>query len=103
ATQRILYMTHWDSRPVADEDPSASNRKLPVLGANDGASGVGLFLALGGARQAAPAEVGVDLLFTDGEDYGDFGPPEVDVLLGSKYFAEHLPQPDYRPLFGGFL
>ena len=42
----------------------------------------------------------MDLLFTDGEDYGDFGPPEVDVLIGAKYFANHLPTPGYKPLYG---
>ena len=29
-----------------------------------------------------------------------FGPPEVDVLIGSKYFAAHLPSPGYKPLYG---
>ena len=37
----------------------------------------------------------------DGEDYGkSFEPPYADVLLGSQYFAEHLPSPDYRPVYG---
>jgi hypothetical protein len=40
----------------------------------------------------------VDLLFVDGEDFGDFS-SNTDVLIGSKHFAENLP-PDYRPLFG---
>jgi hypothetical protein len=35
----------------------------------------------------------------DGEDYGNFDKDQ-DVLLGSKYFAAHLPSPDYRPVFG---
>jgi hypothetical protein len=43
--------------------------------------------------------VGVDLLFVDGEDYGTFGPPDVDVLLGSTYFAANLPT-GYQPIFG---
>src|SRR5581483_8614654 len=38
--------------------------------------------------------------FVDGEDYGTFGPPDVDVLIGSTYFASHLPSPGYRPEFG---
>jgi hypothetical protein len=41
----------------------------------------------------------VDLLFVDGEDYGQFS-PDVDVLLGSMYFANNLPSANYRPLFG---
>lgn len=100
ATERLLYATHWDSRPVADYDPDPAKRKLPTPGANDGASGVGLFVALGDLLKSTPVSMGVDLLFTDGEDYGEFGPPEVDVLLGAYYFAEHLPSADYRPLFG---
>jgi hypothetical protein len=101
ASQRILYVTHWDTRPTADEDMVLGNRGTPILGANDGASGVGLFVALGDALKKTPPNIGVDLLFVDGEDYGkSFDPPWSDVLLGSQYFAEHLPTPDYRPIFG---
>jgi hypothetical protein len=100
ATERILFLTHWDSRPISDRARDPEQRKLPVPGANDGGSGVGLFLALGDLLKRTPPQVGVDLLFTDGEDYGDFGPPEVDVLLGAYYFADHLPDPNYQPLFG---
>lgn len=105
-TERILYVTHWDSRPTSTgrccspEATTEAERMTPVPGANDGASGVGLFVALGDLLKTGKPNVGVDLLFTDGEDYGDFGPPEVDVLVGAKYFAAHLPSPDYHPLFG---
>jgi hypothetical protein len=100
ATDRVLYLTHWDSRPVADADPNPANRTKPIPGANDGASGVGLFVALGDLLKKTPPNVGVDLLFVDGEDYGTFGPPDVDVLIGSTYFASHLPSPGYQPIFG---
>ena len=99
AADRVLYLTHWDSRPVSDEAADERQRTLPVPGANDGASGVGLLVALGEALKAAPPGVGVDLLFVDGEDYGDFGANQ-DVLLGSTYFAAHLPAPGYQPLYG---
>lgn len=97
---RVLYLTHWDTRAVADSDPDSANRTKPFDGANDGASGVGLLIAIADALKKAPPGVGVDLLFVDGEDWGDFGPPEVDVLIGSEYFAAHLPSADYRPLYG---
>ena len=77
-----------------------AEKRMPVPGANDGASGVGMFVALGDILRKTKPTVGVDLLFTDGEDYGQFGPPEVDVLIGSKYFAAHLPSPNYKPLYG---
>ena len=99
--QRILYLVHWDTRPMADDDPVLGNRGTPIPGANDGAAGVGLLIALGDALKKTPPNVGVDLLFVDGEDYGkSFDPPYRDVLLGSQYFAEHLPGPDYRPMYG---
>jgi glutaminyl-peptide cyclotransferase len=99
ATERVLYVTHWDTRPFADSETDPAKQKLPIPGANDGASGVALLLAVADALKKAPPGVGVDLLFTDGEDYGKFT-PDVDVLLGSAYFAEHLPSPGYKPLFG---
>jgi glutaminyl-peptide cyclotransferase len=99
-SERVLYLTHWDSRPVSESASTDAEKKMPVPGANDGASGVGMFVALGDVLKRTPPNVGVDLLFTDGEDYGQFGPPEVDVLIGSKYFATHLPSPGYKPLYG---
>jgi glutaminyl-peptide cyclotransferase len=99
-SERVLYVTHWDSRPISESAATEAERKMPVPGANDGASGVGMFVALGDVLKKTKPNVGVDLLFTDGEDYGQFGPPEVDVLIGAKYFATHLPSPDYKPLYG---
>ena len=99
AKDHILYVTHWDTRPVADSDPDPAKTKLPIPGANDGASGVALLLAVSDALKKAPPKTGVDLLFVDGEDWGTFT-PDVDVLIGSSYFAQHLPSPGYKPLFG---
>jgi len=99
-SERVLYITHWDSRPISESAATEAEKKMPVPGANDGASGVGMFVALGDALKKTPPAVGVDLLFTDGEDYGEFGPPEVDVLIGSRYFANHLPAPGYKPIYG---
>ena len=99
ATERVLYVTHWDTRPVSDEAPTRRTAPSPVPGANDGGSGVALLIALGDVLKKTPPSVGVDLLFVDGEDYGDFTKNQ-DVLLGSSYFATHLPSPDYRPIFG---
>lgn len=105
ATERVLYVTHWDTRPISDGATDSAQRAMPVPGANDGASGVALFIALGDALRQTPPNVGLDLLFVDGEDFGDF-PKDgnltdfKDVLIGSRYFAEHLPEPGYMPLYG---
>ena len=99
AVERVLFLTHWDTRPRSESAARVEDRERPVPGANDGTSGIGLFLALGDVLKKTPPSVGVDLLFVDGEDYGDFS-TDTDVLIGSKYFADHLPSADYRPTFG---
>lgn len=100
AAQRVLYVTHWDSRPRSESASDSARRHLPVPGANDGASGTAMLVALGDLLKAAPPRIGVDFLFVDGEDYGEFGPPDVDVLLGAQYFAKHPLVANYQPLFG---
>jgi hypothetical protein len=98
-SQRVLFITHWDTRPISDGTADPAQRTLPMPGANDGASGVAMFIALAEALKKTPPNVGVDLLFVDGEDYGSFT-EDKDVLLGSKYFAKHLPDSGYAPLYG---
>jgi glutaminyl-peptide cyclotransferase len=103
-TARVLYLAHWDTRPTADNDRNIGAKQRPIPGANDGASGVGLLVALADALKKTPPNVGVDLLFVDGEDYGafeDWGDTtkNKDVLIGSQYFATTMPA-TYKPIFG---
>ena len=97
ATERVLFLAHWDTRPKADRSDNLGQQQLPVPGANDGASGVAVLLGVADALKAKPPANGVDLLFVDGEDYGDFADTN-DVLIGSRWFAAHQP-PGYQPLF----
>ena len=99
ATTRILYVTHWDTRPIDEKETDPAKRDTPIAGANDGTSGIGLFLAIADALRKQAPTVGVDLLFVDGEDYGSFDPKEVDVFLGSTHFAANPPAPGYTPVF----
>lgn len=98
---RVLFLSHWDTRPVSDQANDPEERKLPVPGANDGASGTAVLLALAELFDTVPPPIGVDLLLVDGEDYGDFG-AERDVFLGSRHFAGHRPA-ETRPLYGVLL
>lgn len=97
ATERVLFMAHWDTRPVSD-NPAYQGAHTPVPGANDGASGVAVLLAMADALKKQPPGVGVDLLFEDGEDYGIFEKEKDDVLIGARYFAHNLP-PGPKPLY----
>jgi glutaminyl-peptide cyclotransferase len=98
---RILLCAHWDTRPRADQDENKRKRKDPILGANDGASGVAVLLELGSLLRQTPPAIGVDIVLFDGEDYGMEG-DRASYLLGSRYFAEHKVQ-DYVPRFGILL
>ncbi|MEJ2236732.1 MAG: M28 family peptidase [Gemmatimonadales bacterium] len=97
STRRVLYVAHWDTRPVADRSANLGEQRLPIPGANDGASGVALLLGVAEVLAKAPPAVGVDLLFVDGEDFGSF--PNRDVLLGSTYYAEKLEPDAPKPMF----
>lgn len=92
--KRILLGAHYDTRPVADMDPDPANRSKPILGANDGASGIAVLLEIARLLQSEKPPIGVDIVLFDGEDYGDAGKP-FDFCLGSTHFARNLK--GYKP------
>ena len=96
AKERILLLAHWDCRPWADKDPDPAKRSLPVDGANDGASGVGVLLEIARNLGAIPQDKGVDILLVDAEDWGTDGDEE-SWALGAKYFAENPVVKGYDP------
>ncbi|HEY8256989.1 MAG TPA: M28 family peptidase [Gemmatimonadales bacterium] len=98
AQKRLLFLAHWDSRPTADA-PTSPDKTKPVPGANDGGSGVALLLGVADALKKDSTTLGVDLLFDDGEDYGNFeAKPADDVLIGARYYASHQ-MPGPAPLY----
>jgi hypothetical protein len=101
ATTRILLLAHWDSRPWADEERDSTLHSRPVPGANDGASGVAVLLEIARHLKSSPPAAGVDILLTDGEDYGRHADPG-GFLHGARHFATNLP-PGYHPAFGILL
>jgi Zn-dependent M28 family amino/carboxypeptidase len=101
ADKRLLLLAHWDSRPVSDS-PTSRDSSHAVVGANDGGSGVALLLGVADVLKRTPPAIGVDLLFVDGEDYGDFTKTPNDVLIGSRYYGAHQlagSRPLYAVLF----
>ncbi len=97
---RLMFLAHWDTREIADQDPNPDNRDKPIPGANDGASGVAVLLTLAGILHDYPVEIGVDLLFVDGEDMGVPGKAGT-FALGTKSIAKKLPWP--RPRYAVLL
>jgi Zn-dependent M28 family amino/carboxypeptidase len=92
ASQKIMIAAHWDTRPTADQDFDIGNRSKPILGADDGASGVAVLLELARVFHSQHPKVGVVLTFWDGEDWG---PDNAEMYLGARYFAKN-PGP-YKP------
>ena len=92
AEKHVLLGAHWDTRPWADRDPDPARRMEPILGANDGASGVAVLLELAQLMQERKPTLGVDLVFFDGEDMGLSGDPR-SFARGSLAFARDLPIP----------
>jgi hypothetical protein len=84
----LLLTAHWDTRPLADRDPSGSQPAM--LGANDGASGVALALEIARALQGTPQGRQVVLLFHDAEDAGVYG-DNSSWCKGAQYAAAHPP------------
>lgn len=78
---------HYDTRLWADNDPDPAQRGQPVLGANDGASGVAVLLEL--ARVIpGDAQKNTWLVFFDAEDQGRIS--GWDWILGSTAFVQNL-------------
>lgn len=93
AHDRILLAAHWDSRPWADRDPDPDKRDMPVLGANDGGSGVAVLLEVARNFTLRKPDVGVDIILFDSEDYGASGQGNHDDdgwCLGSKYWVSNM-------------
>ncbi|MDZ7269371.1 MAG: M28 family peptidase [candidate division KSB1 bacterium] len=101
AGRRVLLCAHWDSRPWADEEPDSSRHQEPVLGANDGASGVAVLLEVARVLKGNPPPVGVDIVLFDGEDFGTPGDSR-SYAIGAQHFAR-TKLAGYHPLFGILL
>lgn len=102
ASKRLLLLAHWDTRPWADNDPDPSNHNKPVVGANDGASGVGVLLQLARQLKTNGTTLGVDILLVDAEDMG-VDDNEESWALGTQYWASHPHVQGYKALFGILL
>ena len=108
AKMRVLLMSHWDSRPFADNDPDPSKRKQPVMGANDGASGVGILLELARLCNEKLPQVGIDIFLTDAEDYGapdDWSGSHDEKwwALGTQMWCKQAAKDGYRAQYGILL
>jgi len=105
--KRILLAAHYDTRPFATKDPVNPTKTFD--GANDGASGVAVLLEIA-RNMKTPPNVGVDIIFFDGEDWGEEDgqtplPQGLDSwwCLGSQHWSKNKQPKGYRAYYGILL
>lgn len=101
---RVALAAHWDTRIVADKDDERQDE--PIMGADDGASGVAALLEIGRLIQSQSIGIGVDIFLFDLEDQGDLDGSDAQTdtyALGSKYWSENITPKGYKAKFGILL
>ena len=103
APKRILFLTHWDSRPWADND--TKDKEKPIIAADDAGSGVGVLIEVARElqQQHLSANTGIDILFTDVEDFGRSEWGEESYCLGTQYWAHNPHVAGYKAAYGILL
>jgi glutaminyl-peptide cyclotransferase len=84
--RRIILCSHYDTRPIADQEPNPRDWDKTFLSANDGGSGVALLMEWANHMHDFKPPVGIDFVFFDGEEYV-FKKAD-KYFLGSEHFAQ---------------
>ncbi len=101
--KRILIAAHWDTRYIADQDEDSEMQNKPILGADDGGSGVAALIEIARVINSNPVDIGIDLVFFDAEDQGASGGAQNESwCLGAQHWARNLPSGN-RPQYGVLL
>jgi hypothetical protein len=93
--RRVILCSHYDTRPIADQEPDRRKWHQPFLSANDGGSGVALLMELAHHMDKLKPKVGVDFVFFDGEEY-IFEPERDRYFFGSQHFADQYLRGDKK-------
>ena len=89
---KIIIGTHYDTRAFSDNETSLSQKKIPVPGANDGASGTAVLLELG--KILTREDLDIWFVFFDAEDQGNL--ENWEWSIGAQYFVNQLDSaPEY--------
>jgi len=103
--RRILLAAHWDTRHISDSPLNTGDKSKPVMGADDGASGVAVLLEVARQLQQAPLDFGVDIVFFDVEDYGEDNGNDMNSWgMGAQHWSRNLHYTSgSRPMYGILL
>jgi glutaminyl-peptide cyclotransferase len=96
--RRVILCSHYDTRPIADQEPDPRKWREPFVSANDGGSGVALLMELGHHMKDLKLACGVDFVFFDGEEF-IWNRDKDKYFFGSEHFAadwkKNKSRPDY--------
>ena len=97
AKRRLIFCGHYDTRPIADQEPQERDWRKPFLSANDGTSTIAFLMELAHHMKEAPLKVGVDFIIFDGEEFINDSKRD-RFFLGSTYFADQYKKnrPEYQ-------
>lgn len=96
---RVMVCGHYDTRPLADQETNVRDWTRPFASANDGTSSVAFLMELAHHVKDLKAEVGIDLVLFDGEEF-IYDRQRDKFFLGSEHFAAEYKRakdgPKYR-------
>ena len=98
---RVILSAHWDTRYMADQDEDPNMVNKPIMGADDGGSGVGVLMAIAKVINENPIDLGIDIIFWDAEDQGSNEQGQTETwCLGSQYWSRNKHKKNYRAKYG---
>jgi hypothetical protein len=83
---RLIISGHYDTRPIADQETNVRDWTKPFASANDGTSTAAFMMELAHHMKDLRAELGVDFVLFDGEEYIHDRNRD-KYFLGSEHFA----------------
>lgn len=84
--RRVILCSHYDTRPIADQEENERDWLKPFVSANDGGSGVAFLMELAHHMKDLKTQVGVDFVLFDGEEYV-WDSKQDHYFFGSEHFA----------------
>ena len=104
--RRVILAAHYDTRFIAEEDPDEAKREMPIDGADDGASGVGVLIEIARIISENPIDLGIDIIMFDAEDQGKRGDGANTTetwCLGSQHWSRNPHKQGYNAEYGILL
>lgn len=99
--RRVILCSHYDTRPLADQERDSRDWRKPFVSANDGGSGVALLMELAHHMRDMKFNVGVDFVFFDGEEY--VFERDDEYFFGSKHFGREYRKTRGKPFYGAAI